>query len=1798
MRLTLLIAFSAAFFWHNAGTSQSTPGGVGTTTTTRFWYDAADFSGLSNGSALSSWTSKGGNTGSASQSSSSNRPTVRNNVTDNINGVPVVRFDGSNDHFDISNTNDLNTGGPWTERTFVLVFRTSSDTSTRQVIYEEGGSIRGFNIYIFNGELYVSAWNINNDGAASPWGFNYASQAINSNTTYLLVFKFEGGALVNSGTITGYTNGGAAFQDNSIGTMYAHSGEIVLGASGSSTYFETGASNSEGFEFNGDISEFIIYNYALPDADRFILENSLAAKYDLSLLQNNLYTWDDAVSGDFDFNVIAIGQDNGGNNNASAEGESVLSLSNAVGLSNNEYLFVGDDNGSVASWTTTESPDATSIQRVGREWRIQEVGDVGNIDVGVDVSSLPSLPSGYSYAILVDDDGDFSSGSTVYELSLVSGTDYTVSDVSVSNGNYATIAVFQPAISFATSNSSGAESQDATIDIQLNHIPRTNKNFTIGYSTTNGTATAGADYTGVIAGSSSVTFTAGSTTTSLPAISVTNDGTTEADETFTVSLSANAGFIISPAGSHTYTILDDDNSTKISFSSSSSSGNESVTSVNIPVTLNAVAGIDVSATYTVTGGTASGGGSDYTLASGTVTILSGNLSENISLTIVNDAVVELDETIIITLSNPSGGNLQSPIQYTYTIVNDDLPVIGFVGGNGFPSEGSAGSATVEVSSAVGQDITVNYTVSNVSTTAADQTNASGAVTILSGQTATDIIYTTLDDCEFESTEQFRLTITSVSYGTVGTTFADSVHTVFILDDDVSGPGGVGCGLEAWYRGDAGITTSGSAVSEWADQSSVSYDMSQSSSGSRPTLVSGSNDTVFSYLDYVTFDGSSDYLAMEALSYTGAIIDQVYAWTVFRTDMTGGSYNDNWSFLDFDRSEYWNMYVQPDGRMALSYNAGSGIRDIQGTSTLNDNIPHIGGVIYDNSTTFDTKIRVDGSVELNQDVESNGDPIGTSTTRFGFMGDGSEASGFDGDRNDIYYDGQIAEIIYFQNKSLTSEEVNLIESYLALKYGITLNSVDDGSTASVDERDYRNSAGTVLWDYTMNSTYHNNVFGIVRDGPGGINKTKSRSVNPGSIITIESSVLNNGEALVSGDDNGALTPSTNTPNEVSQRLTRIWTVQESSETGLLTVSFNIAGIGGLPSSASEFALLIDSDTDFSSATVHTTGVALNGDVVSFTNVDLDDGDFYTLGFRNSIVWNGASYANGSGAANAPGPGDGDRRFLVSGSGAVLSSDASVLDVRVTGSSTITINSGITLTVGGNIQNNGTVIVQDGAALVQPSNTSVNSGSGTYRVFRNGKSTINAYNIWSSPITAAPLLGSGGVFNGTNACDLFTYNASTQEWMYDYPLGFSATCNGSVVPSFNGFRMTDGTADGNMDPARGYFIPGAAAPARLFDGTVNNGTITIPVYQTGVAGNPWSGDDWNLVGNPYPSAVRIDSFLAANAGVLDVNAVYFWDDDLTQGSGYNETDDYATVNGLGYVGANNGNNAHPVPPGAIASCQGFWITASTNSNLVFRNSMRVGTDNNKFFKTRSSDEITRFWVRVVSPQSYTNMIMIGFKSDATDGLDAKYDARKNQGNTHITFGSVMDGVPYVIQGLAPVNINENKRIPLMLQTDSAGVHGFELAYESFPKNYQVFLHDKKTGKQQDLQTGTYTTYLDSAGIYWDRFELVVHNNVTQAGGGGSSQGGGFDPIQNPTTGVDEGVSLGEAKVFTAGEQLTVDLRETIREYHTVELLDITGRILSTRPIQPGEVSTFDRQTEHGIYIVRLLGDKSPFVKRIYW
>jgi len=190
------------------------------------------------------------------------------------------------------------------------------------------------------------------------------------------------------------------------------------------------------------------------------------------------------------------------------------------------------------------------------------------------------------------------------------------------------------------------------------------------YSTANGTAIAGSDYT---ATSGTLSFAAGETSKTID-VPILGDTQVETDETFLVRLTSATGATIATTQA-TGTILNDDQPPvlpKLSIGNATvTEGNSGTTNMTFTVTLSQASTSPVTVGYATADGTATAG-SDYNTSSGTLTFAPGETTKTITVAVRGDTLVESSETLRVVLSNPTGATI-SVGTGTGTITDNDQP---------------------------------------------------------------------------------------------------------------------------------------------------------------------------------------------------------------------------------------------------------------------------------------------------------------------------------------------------------------------------------------------------------------------------------------------------------------------------------------------------------------------------------------------------------------------------------------------------------------------------------------------------------------------------------------------------------------------------------------------------------------------------------------------------------------------------------------------------------------------------------------------------------------------------------------------------------------------------------------------------------------------------------------------------------------------------------------------------------------------------------------------------------------------
>ena len=1182
------------------------PGGIREPNNYTFWFradrnvfrDTVTLAQSGNGSIVQSWFDFSTN-GNNADAVTGDEPLLLFNA---VNSKPAVDFSAADSALLIPSAPGINNSGPFAERTIIAAFQAGSNVSNQQVVYKSGGGTNGFAIYIQNDSAYVAAWA---EGATVPWAFDTVGTPVVSGETVIAVLELS---VSDGGRLTGY------FNADSVGTKFGkdegvpnHNQAEIGGAS-------SGWNFGNNDFFTGDVMEVILLNGILSNTERIIIENYLGSKYGANLTAsgNDFFTHD-IVHG---FDVIGIGRQTSSDFQTKSQSDSLITLSNASGLDDGEYLILGNDNASISEYITTEVP-GTNIERLRREWRVTETGTIGNVTLSIDTAELALTPSsGFTeYVLLVDTDGNFASGASILPMT-ENGSEYQV-EVDFANNDYFTFAVIRPTIQFTAASSNASENNTpANIEVSLNFPIGRDVSVTV-TETGGGTSTETTDFTFT---DGAVTIPAGSSTINAP-ITVVNDAEVESDETVILQLSAPTVGVLGTNTTHTFTINDDDNFRKANFIKSDSTNTEDQAPIQVEVFLNepnTVASTEIF--FTVSGGTALNDSVDFFVqVVDTLVFPASNTSQLIDINVVNDVIDEDPETIILSLTGGSGATIGDTITFTYTITDDDdPPTVGF---NPISRSGAESAQTVdlavELSTASGKDIVVPFSSTDLTATVNDDYQLpTSSITILAGNSTDSIQFVVLNDGLTEASEQLQINIGTPTNATI--TPGQGTATYTILDDDglgFRGPGGVGNldeQVALWLRAtDPGTSLSnGDFISSILDQTNNGNNGFQANAIEQPRYL----ENVWNNRPVISFDGGDliEFNDAESIN-IGGPYDQKTIMVAFRTTT--------------DVTTRQMIYEEGGGVRGLSIYIDNGLLYIGGYNNIDDD----GGATTPwpspgpptNFTVFTTRpvasnsnnfmfLQFDflaGTGSITGDVRAaiNGESLVTvdgagrlfnHPDDIGIGGINGGTVVHDGNEGLVNnYTGNIGEVVV-QNFVYNPAQYVIVNNYLSTKYNVPLASVTD------------------IYAHDVNYSYE--LFGI-----GQVNDSSHNDSQGQGLVRISNpSDLDNNEFLAAAHDGGSLSAWTSTgvpggDTENFRILNRTWRLDETGDVGTVTFSMQNTSLPAPPVGIqSNYVLVVDSDDDFSSgASVYQ--LVASGGYFEVTNLSLPTDGYFTIGLANPI-----------------------------------------------------------------------------------------------------------------------------------------------------------------------------------------------------------------------------------------------------------------------------------------------------------------------------------------------------------------------------------------------------------------------------------------------------------------------------------------------------------------------------------------------------------------------------------------------------
>ncbi|WP_346288025.1 Calx-beta domain-containing protein [Zoogloea sp.] len=459
-------------------------------------------------------------------------------------------------------------------------------------------------------------------------------------------------------------------------------------------------------------------------------------------------------------------------------------LTDDTGISIADSSIVESDSNQVMNFTVTRSGDLSGASSM--TWTLfngtTAAGDFSGATSGT-VSFAAGESSKTISVTVVGDTAPEANETFSIQLGSLSGIDEAI-DVTAN----ATITNDDSAFAIAGTSASTPENTAQTFTITRTHD--TNQSQTITWSVltggANGTVDA-ADFGGSLP-SGSVTFAPGEMSKTIT-ITPTSDTTPETDETYTVQIALGGGTTgdsITTATA-TGTIENDDAVFHIAANQATiQEGHSGTTSLTFTVTR----GGDTSGAGSVDWklGSALANAADFAtgdalgsnggLPSGTVSFADGEATKTITIQVVGDLNVESDESVTVTLSNASGGQIQAATAVT-DILNDDS-TIAISALSAAKAEGNSGTTaytfTVTRSGYLGEAETVNYAIAGTGLNPADGADfggslPSGTLTLPAGQGSVTLTVLVSGDLAGEPDEDFTVTLSNPSSGVTITTAA-------------------------------------------------------------------------------------------------------------------------------------------------------------------------------------------------------------------------------------------------------------------------------------------------------------------------------------------------------------------------------------------------------------------------------------------------------------------------------------------------------------------------------------------------------------------------------------------------------------------------------------------------------------------------------------------------------------------------------------------------------------------------------------------------------------------------------------------------------------------------------------------------------------------------------------------------------------------------------------------------------------------------------------------------------------------
>ncbi|MCX6230533.1 MAG: T9SS type A sorting domain-containing protein [Bacteroidetes bacterium] len=384
--------------------------------------------------------------------------------------------------------------------------------------------------------------------------------------------------------------------------------------------------------------------------------------------------------------------------------------------------------------------------------------------------------------------------------------------------------------------------------------------------------------------------------------------------------------------------------------------------------------------------------------------------------------------------------------------------------------------------------------------------------------------------------------------------------------------------------------------------------------------------------------------------------------------------------------------------------------------------------------------------------------------------------------------------------------------------------------------------------------------------------------------------------------------------------------------------------------------------------------------------------------------------------------------------------------------LTVNAGKALTVNGTINNmadtTGFVLKSDASATASLIQNTANVGATLERFIPND----NSWHFLSSPVDNQNIKPEFAPITADNTFDFFKWDETN---LIDpgYPWLNIRNGAGNYMSGFD-----------NFENGRGYLVAYSNAygsSTHNFSGHLNTGNITIPITN--------GGNNYNLIGNPYPSAIDWDNtalVVETNYTLGSTPAYWIW----------NETvGNYATYNSLS-GGVNNASHI-------IAPHQGFFVQAVNPGSILLSNAVRLHPGSQNFLKS-TANNLLRLKLSSTA-NNYSDEIIVNFNSNALpDAGVAKWFSLLADAPSLYT---VKNSKNFSINTLPA--LSNTLIVPLSFKAGINGSYSIKASeLSSFTTNTYIYLKDLKANLIQELYQNDTYSFSGLTGDAAERFQLI--------------------------------------------------------------------------------------------------------------